>query len=77
MVQGTNGIYVYGAPAQDWTDPQTGERHQIPSLCSSMKKDFVPTMEAYKAEGAELNKLINMIHTVCNQFSTTGASVDT
>jgi hypothetical protein len=72
-VQGIGGLEVYGAPARDVVDPTTGETHHIPAVCASMKKDFVPTTEAYKQDDAQVAKLVNIIYHTCFNFDTLSA----
>jgi hypothetical protein len=70
MVQGIGGVEIYGAPARE-VATEGGDVHTIPALCDSMKANFVPTTEAYRAVDAQVAKLVNIIHSVCNNFATT------
>lgn len=54
MIQGIGHINAYG----------TAE------IMASMPKQFIAGEAAFKAEEAEINKLINIVHQVCNRFTT-------
>lgn len=52
-VQGIGGIHIYGSE----------------EVMQFMKADFVPEVKAFNAEEAEISKLTNIVHQVCNQFA--------
>jgi hypothetical protein len=69
MVQGLGGIEVHGNGAYEYANEQ-GQMVYVPALCDSMKQDFIPGVEAFKQEEAQVAKVVNMIHHTCNNFAT-------
>ncbi len=66
-VQGVGGINIYGTDlvmklVTDTYQDNQGVSHRYPVAT------FVASTEAYRKEEAQVAKLINIIHTVCNQF---------
>lgn len=54
MVQGVGNIDFYGTP----------------EINATINRSFVPVMEDFRADDAEVAKVVNMIHHVCNNFAT-------